>query len=159
MEEQQKRRGGAYDESLIIFNLTAYQLSRYYEIRGKRGKWAAKDYAITCLNRRIIDIPAKSKPIIEGVNSDPLSSVLHQLVDVIVEDNRFGFLTEEDIDHVISIIKTLSNCRMTYQQAACELGCSVPTLQTKVCRYRVKTEHITYLRRSDVNKLKKRKMK
>lgn len=154
------RRGGIRDDSPNLFFLDANQLNRYYSISSKRGIKAAKNYALSCLNRRKIENPnINEKSLVETARPDDLSSILHRLLDVIIEDDRFGFLTEEDIDRAISVIKTLSNTRVTYQQAASELGCSVPTLHTKVCRERIKTEHVVYLRRNDIDRLKRRKVK
>lgn len=150
------RRGGARDDGNYLFFLEGKQLFQYYSILGKRGIRAANTYVSHCLGRRKIENPRPPKrTITTPPPKDTLSSVLHRLVDVIVEEDRFGFLAEEDIDHAISVIKTLSNSRMTYEQAASEIGCSVQALHTRVCRERIKTEHTVYLRRNDVERLKR----
>lgn len=157
------RRGGVPMECDygFIFLEDYGQTRRYFELRRTGRRKEAAKYLNNRLLRRRVENPRRRIIAERPARADPqpetLASVLHRLVDVIVRDERFGFLTEEDIDRAVSVIKSLTDIRMTYGQAAAELGCSVPALHTRVCRERIKTEHVVYLRRRDVERLRRRK--
>ncbi len=168
--QKSARRGGVRaDVDYGFFFLDDYaEVEQYFRLRREYQKNEAITYLNRCLrnnevrrlSRRNSMLPESPMAVsLQETPEDTLSSLLHSLVDTFVQNDRFGFLTEEDIDSAISVIKTLSNSRMTYEQAASEIGCSVPALHTKVCRHRIKTEHVTYLRRHDVDRLKKRKVR
>lgn len=159
---ESNRRGGVPMECDygFIFLEDYGQTRRYFELRRTGRRKEAAKYLNNRLLRRRVENPRR-RIIAErpAARADPqpetLASVLHRLVDVIVRDERFGFLTEEDIDRAVSAIKSLADTRMTYGQAAAELGCTVPALHTRVCRERIKTEHVVYLRRRDVERLRR----
>lgn len=161
---ESNRRGGVPMECDygFIFLEDYGQTQRYFELRRTGHRKEAAKYLNSRLLRRRVENPRR-RIIAErpAARTDPqpetLSSVLHRLVDVIASDERFGFLTEEEIDRAVSVVKSLADTRMTYKQAADELGCTVPALHTRVCRERIKTEHVVYLRRRDVERLRRRK--
>lgn len=166
ISQKSARRGGVTMECDygFVFLENYEQTQHYFELRRTdRKKEAAKYLNHILLRRRIVNprrkIIAERPAGYDDPRPETISSVLHRLVDIVTSDGCFGFLTEEDIDNAITLVKTLSNSRMTYEQAASEIGCSVPALHTKVCRHRIKTEHVTYLRRHDVDRLKKRKVR
>lgn len=116
------RRGGVPMECDygFIFLEDYGQTQRYFELRRTGHRKEAAKYLNNRLLRRRVENP-RCRIIAErpAVRADPqpetLSSALHRLVDVIANDKRFGFLTEEEIDRAVSVVKSLADTRMNYK--------------------------------------------
>lgn len=112
----------------FIFLSNAAEYFEYFRLRAENRKKDAVKHLNNCLLRRRIENPRR-RIITErpAACADPqpqtLVSVLHRLVDAIARDERFGVLTEESINRAVSVIKSLADTRITYEQAAAELGC------------------------------------
>lgn len=147
----------------FIFLSNAAEYLEYFRLRAENRKKEAAKHLNQCLMNREASIEMerermadkKAETVAEQPKrEDALTRALHSLVDIIVSDERFAFITEQEIDSAVSVIKRLADSRLTYEQAAEELGCSVRTLHTRVWREGIKPDHTVYLRRSDVERLK-----
>ena len=141
----------------FIFLENYEQYETYFRLRIENRKKDAAKFLNQCLFYRKIEIPAKSSNIEMVKEHHPswgFAKILHDLVDVISKDERFGFITDQDIDDAVAMLKKLIDSRLTYEQAAAELGCSVHALHTRVWREGIKPDRSVYLRRSDIDRLK-----